>query len=187
MICIICILVSIFTGLSNSQVNSCRDPDEHFLNKKFTELISSSLFYYQHEMKYKKSVDLYDQKLDENILDDSWQDFKCDSQNGNVTSEEQRSICPRKYSIVFRRNMYPFYRKKVVCTCETCGISDNINLQKSFYKCMPVWREVPVLIREKCQEDGYYYWSPGYEWINHGCTCGTTFKLISYRSTHLKN
>lgn len=171
---------------SFSQPEHCVDPDEHFLNKKFTDLVSSSLWYHQHEMKYKKSIFSYGEKIDENQSHDSWIDFKCDMQIGNSTSDEQKAICPRRYNVIFRRNKFPFYIKQVMCICEKCGISDYLNLQKNFYKCMPVWKEVPVLIREKCQEDGYYYWSPGYEWINSGCTCGTTFKLISYRSTQLQ-
>lgn len=158
----------------------CLDPGEHFLHQKLNEFIEATLRYEQIELKYDKlKYSITDSIEDNHVFENS----ECYLTNRTLNYEEQKSICPRQYKIIYRKNKFPYFIKQTVCTCRECFVQPNAFLYKDLYQCLPVWSQRHVLVRDECQDDGYFYWRPDYELVNTGCTCGTNLALISYRST----
>lgn len=147
----------------------CKDPEEIDLQEKLFKLQKDYSNFNQLEIMSRNRT-YYDQdeprKLT-NKIDNS----KC--------SEMNTTTCPRKYQVEYRNNKYPFYIREVKCTCESCRFHNNV-ANKTLYKCLPVWKEEPVLIRDKC-ESGLYFWREGYEWVNNGCVCAIIQNLNSHR------
>ncbi len=75
-----------------------------------------------------------------------------------------------------RANKYPPFRAEVKCTCDRCMTLSSELLSET--GCMPVLKAMPVLVRGKCDDDGYYVWTPAVEQVNVACVCAYRNKLI---------
>ncbi|CAF0718853.1 unnamed protein product [Brachionus calyciflorus] len=178
-------ILTCFLSLNNS-MSICIDPDEHYLAKKLYEFIESTIRYEQVELQSKQFKQPiintrvnYEPVINEEVLNNS----ECDLTNRTMSTYEDRSICPKRFKTIRRKDRYPFFVNQILCTCDSCFIQPGIPLVTNIYKCMPVWAEKHVLVRKECQVDGYHYWQPEFETINVGCICGTSLTLVSFRST----
>jgi hypothetical protein len=93
----------------------------------------------------------------------------------NLTQINEISICPWHTHVISRHNLYPSVISNAVCNCDNC---QKINIEKEDveYKCRPVYKFSPALIRnENCNPNiGIYEWTPMLEKISVACVCANT-------------
>ena len=99
----------------------------------------------------------------------------------NVTEFNEMSICPWHTHVISRQNIYPSIISNAVCNCGNC---QKINTEKEDveYKCRPVYRLSPALIRkENCNPiTGIYEWTPVLEKISVACVCANTTPKVLF-------
>ena len=101
---------------------------------------------------------------------------QCLVQKRNLTTLNQQSLCPWKYMVAMRVNKYPPFRPEVKCTCDKCTTLSSELVSET--GCMPVLKAMPVLVRGKCDDDGFYMWMPTVEHVNVACVCAYRNQLI---------
>jgi hypothetical protein len=166
---------------SDTEINQpefeCSYPSNDYLESVLLE-------YFSYYRKYQESI--YEKLLNnEEISNQNYEtgryshfveNTECLHLNRNKTRINHQSLCPWQYVITHRLDRYPFYRKQVKCTCENCS---NIKSKKDF-KCMPIVKTQPVLLRTGCSQDGYYKWIPSVEEVNVACVCALIRKAYPF-------
>ena len=105
----------------------------------------------------------------------------CETKDLNLTKINEMSICPWHATIHIRENRYPMMVSHAKCNCKQClHLKDMTIKQDVNYKCMPVYRLSPALIRdENCDPNiGVYEWRPILEKIAVTCVCSRDNKLF---------
>ena len=147
----------------------CQEPPIEFLYSVLTD-------HQMHHIQYGQAVlsrddedlNFFQEKLISNVSQTSENnpnDFDktgCDIRNRNFSSLSQRSMCPWKYEVTSQKNRFPHLRVNVKCTCDSCQVN---------HVCVPVTQLVPVLVRDGCDDDGYFKWIPSLDKLNVACVC----------------
>lgn len=101
---------------------------------------------------------------------------QCDEHKRNRTSLNEKSLCPWRFTVFYRKNKYPHYISIAKCTCETCT-----SKSKYFFECVPVFKTVPVLERSTCKHNGFFEWKKETERMTVACVCAFRFKFVPHR------
>lgn len=167
-------------GQSKGNVR-CENPDQDYLENL---LSTYQTFYRRFEESILKSNPDSSSYQDTSQIPKQLNYYKdqsqCNLNDRNTSTINRRSLCPWKYVVTVRADRFPPYRTEVKCTCDTCNLIGNEILPKNFYGCFPVFKAMPVLVKEECGADGHYIWRPTTEDVNVACTCGINQNFVSH-------
>ena len=179
----------------------CKDPSDYYLERLLSEY--NNYFFKYEQNTFKKIQNKFFSSFNYNNNDDY--DYNYDSSTSkeidnvystdtirthtdnsqcfkhlrNRTVLNQKSMCPWKYVILKRNDIFPKMIVHVKCTCERCSSGHSKNFFNK-YKCFPLFKNLPILRKGQCGTDGYYEWRPDTEKINIACICATQARFIPH-------
>lgn len=164
--------------------NMCRDPPPSVLLTNLVKFqyaikeVSGILDVSNVQDAFKKYINNFIPLKDKPFIFGS---LACEDSKINLTNSIELSICPWHITMHSRDNRYPKMVTHAKCNCEKCL---HLNLYPNSidgqYKCTPVYRLVPALLREKnCDaQTGFYEWKPILEKITVSCVCSRSKTII---------
>lgn len=157
----------------SEKTNGCQDPGEVYKEDLLNQYEILLKNYEETMLKTKQFEFGFSKSFLKNSSKSLFDNSQCRYSKRNTTNLAKKSKCPWKNVIEYRENKYPHYVTTARCNCETCNQLGDSQMSSFNFKCMPVLKATPVLIREKkCGPDGYFIWTPSVEEINLSCFCG---------------
>jgi hypothetical protein len=149
----------------------CQEPEIDYLESLYSEF---QTYYNKYEEPVRKRIKskMHTSEPNASVISRHMENTHCNIDNHNRTELRERSVCPWKIEHIIRADRFPFKIRSVKCTCDKC-IAFKKELSSQSFKCEPVFRTFPVLVRDKCRADGYYGWNTSIEEIAISCTCAS--------------
>lgn len=167
-----------FVKSSKTKFRECSEPSEYYLEllliqyKKHFRILQEKRYLFSSNENNAQRQNNEDLSLKHALTNSRLvKDSQCDMDVRNITSPNTRSICPWKYVVVENADFYPKTRVMAKCTCSSCMTLENNKLPPFVYKCMPVFKPVPLLKRSDCV-NGYFEYVPHTEEVSVACICG---------------